>query len=233
MGIHKQIIFKVKAEIQKVYNGLSGSSSILKKSTQDYNLRRVSLSPLLVLSHTPFCSPQKWFQRSPLHFLSPWRFPTFSLTEKFEVNGLSLQVLFLEPREACTSLCYSTSIKSSFMFLNSQELSNIFTLYSSPNPHVSFFIVSFFMSCSLWNLVHFLLFCYNSQWGHLCSEIGSRYPYFTTTAFCKPGNLGPLCYTQWGHRGPLSLLSPLSPWLSWHFSILALLLPLTAPSDSP
>lgn len=107
-------------------------------------------------------------------------------------------------------------------------------LYSVQQPKSScLFIVSFFMSCWLWNLVHFLLLCYNSQWGRLCSEIGSRYPYFTTTAFCNPGNLGPLCYTQWGHHGPLSLLSSLSPWLSWHFSILALLLPLTAPSGSP
>lgn len=157
MGIHKQIIFKVKAEIQKIYNGLSGSSSIPKKSTQDYNLRSVSLSPLLVLSNTPFCSPQKWFQRSPLHFLSPWRFPTSSLTEKFEGNGLSLQVLFLEPREACIPLCYSTSIKSSSTFLTSQELSNIFTLYSSPNPHVSLLSLSL---CPVDSEIWFISCCF-------------------------------------------------------------------------
>lgn len=57
-----RLYLKIKAEIQKVYNGLSGSSSVLKESTQDSNPRRVSLSPLLVLSHIPFCSPQNSFK---------------------------------------------------------------------------------------------------------------------------------------------------------------------------
>ena len=60
-----RLYLKIKAEIQKVYNGLSGSSSVLKESTQDSNPRRVSLSLcwLLVLLHSV---PLKNSSKSPL-----------------------------------------------------------------------------------------------------------------------------------------------------------------------